>query len=88
MQTLIIYDSEGIIISQMGGDVREPVGVPFLWAEVPQGKYIVSIDVSGEEHIPIFTEHQKSEMEVLDEKLVELALETDYRLCLIELGLI
>jgi len=37
-KTLIIYDAEGYIISQMGGNVREPVGIPFMWVETPKGK--------------------------------------------------
>lgn len=88
MQTLIIYDSEGFILSQMSGDVREPIGIPFMWVEVPEGKYITGVDVSGEEHIAIFAEHPKSEADMLKERMIEAELETDYRLCLLELGLV
>lgn len=37
-KTLIIYDAEGYIVSQMDGNVREPVGIPFMWVETPKGK--------------------------------------------------
>lgn len=46
MKTLIIYDATGFIIFQASGGVREPVGIPFLWVEVPEGKYISGVDVT------------------------------------------
>jgi len=63
MQTLIIYDETGYIISQMSGDVREPVGIPFMWVEIPDGKRIVSVDPETNE--PIFEDLPKSEIELL-----------------------
>lgn len=72
MNTLIIYDSTGYIISQMSGSVREPVGIPFLWVEIPQGKRIVSIDVSGETHTPVFEDLPKSEVQLLQEQVNDL----------------
>ena len=54
MQTLIIYDSTGFIISQMSGDVREPIGIPFMWVEIPKGHYIKEVDTTKEPHEPIF----------------------------------
>lgn len=72
MNTLIIYDLTGYIISQMSGSVREPVGIPFLWVEIPQGKRIVSIDVSGETHTPVFEDLPKSEVQLLQEQVNDL----------------
>jgi hypothetical protein len=69
MRTLIIYDDTGFIISQMAGDVREPVGIPFLWVEVPQGIYITRVDVSEEEHKPIYENFPKSEVTLLQEQV-------------------
>lgn len=51
MNTLIIYDSTGYVISVMGDSVREPVGIPFIWAEIPIGKQIkytngIGVDIS------------------------------------------
>ena len=49
MQTLIIYDTTGQIISQLkGSNLREPEGIPFLRVDVPDGKMAVSVDVSTE----------------------------------------
>ena len=67
MQTLIIYDSEGYIISQMSGDVREPVGIPFLWIEIPKGKRIVSVD--SVTNTPVFEDLPRSETEILKEQI-------------------
>ncbi|NLU52387.1 MAG: hypothetical protein GXX10_05945 [Clostridiaceae bacterium] len=74
MNTLIIYDSTGYVISQASGSVREPVGVPFMWVEVPQSKYVQSIDVSGEEHTPVFVDLPKSETQLLREENLEIKL--------------
>jgi len=72
--TLIIYDSTGYIISQMSGSVREPIGVPYMWVEVPEGKYIKSIDVSGETHIPVFQDMPKTEVQQLKEENLKIKL--------------
>jgi len=71
---LIIYDEVGYLISQMSGDVREPVGVPFIWVDVPEGKILAGIDVSSEVHVPIFTNIPKSETELLKEQVNNLTL--------------
>lgn len=67
MQTLIIYDNEGYIISQMSGDVREPVGIPFIWVEIPEDKRIVSVD--PETDIPIFEDLPVPEIQQLKEQI-------------------
>lgn len=69
MSTLIIYDNTGFIISQMSGDVREPIGIPFIWVEIPVGKRLVGIDTDKEEHEPIFEDIPKSEVEILNEQI-------------------
>ncbi|HEX2927704.1 MAG TPA: hypothetical protein VHP38_15835 [Ruminiclostridium sp.] len=75
MNTLLIYDKEGVIISQMqGSDLREPIGVPFMWVEIPQGKCIKSIDVSGETPTPVFEDLQKSEVQALQEENTKIKL--------------
>lgn len=74
MNTLIIYDSTGYIIQQMSGSVRVPVGVPFMWVEVPQGKYITGVDVSSEVHAPIYSDYPKSEIALLQEQVTALNL--------------
>jgi len=74
MHALIIYDQTGYIISQLSGSVREPVGIPFMWVEVPEGKYVKSIDVSGETHVPIFENLSKSEIDKLRDADLEIKL--------------
>ena len=56
MQTLVIYDNTGFIISQLqGSNLREPVGVPFLILDTaPAGKYLTRIDVSKTPHVPVY----------------------------------
>lgn len=68
MNTLIIYDGTGYIISQMSGDVREPIGLPFLWVEIPEKKRIVSIDVLVTPNIPVYEDITKTEIERLKEE--------------------
>ncbi|MEC0092897.1 hypothetical protein [Paenibacillus macquariensis] len=65
MHTLVIYDGTGYIISQMNGDVREPIGLPFLWIEVPEKKRLVSVDVSVTPNVPIFEDVPLTEIEQL-----------------------
>lgn len=55
--TLVIYDTTGYILQQMNGNVREPVGVPFLWIEIPEGQYVSSVDVNSEIPVPVFKKY-------------------------------
>jgi hypothetical protein len=64
---LIIYDATGYIISQMAGDVREPIGIPFIWIEVPEGKRIISINPETNE--PIFEDLPVPEIQQLKEQI-------------------
>lgn len=73
METLIIYDSTGYIISQMSGDVREPVGIPFMWAEIPEGKRVIAIDVTKNPHEPILEDYPKTDTEKLQENQISMA---------------
>lgn len=72
MNTLIIYDETGYIIYQATGNVREPVGIPFMWVEIPEGKRIVSIDASTETHAPVFEDSTKTEVQLLQEQVNDL----------------
>lgn len=71
MSTLIIYDNTGYILSgPMSGDVREPVGIPFMWVEVPENKRITGIDVSdANNHVPIFEDYPESEIDLLKRQI-------------------
>lgn len=76
MKTLIIYDNEGYIISTRQGQPapREPIGVPFLWEEIPEGKRIkttdgIGVDVSKTPHEVILEDIPPSEVDVLRQDL-------------------
>lgn len=74
MKNLIIYDTSGYIISRSMGDVREPIGIPFMWVDVPEGKYVENIDVSGTKDTPIFADLPKSQMQLMQEQINELTI--------------
>jgi len=69
--TLVIYDDLGYVIFQGEGGVHEPVGIPFLWVEIPLKKRVVSIDVSVTPHIPIY-EDKALTMEEVNTKRIAL----------------
>lgn len=77
MEYLIIYDNSGFVISRMSGIVHEPVGVPFLYTTVPDGKYVSSIDVSVTPNAPILSDYPKSEVQLLKEQITSLQAEID-----------
>jgi hypothetical protein len=70
---LIIYDNEGYILSIQSGNPtpREPVGVPFMWVETPPNKTVTSINVSVTPHQPVFEDIPPTEIDLLNQKLVE-----------------
>lgn len=75
MNTLIIYDNTGYVISTMAGSIREPKGgVQFLWVEIPEGKQLkitdgIGVDVSVTPHQAILEDIPKTEIELLKEQL-------------------
>lgn len=75
-QTLVIYDNEGYIISKSQGfpPLREPIGIPFLWIEVPSNKYLkgvgeIGVDVSVTPNVAILDDVKPSEIELLNLRL-------------------
>lgn len=81
IKTLIIYDNAGFIFLQISGNYEMPKGgVQFLEVEIPQGKYLKSIDVTVTPNTPIYEdipqtdmEQIKSETELLKGCVMELA---------------
>lgn len=69
MSTLVVYDAEGYVLYYATGEVRVPVGVPFLWVEVPVGKYVASVDVTREQHEVVFEDKPKSAEQLQIESL-------------------
>lgn len=53
MDILIIYDRTSYIIYHGSGSVREPVGLPFIWIDVPRGKQITGVDVNIKPNVAI-----------------------------------
>lgn len=79
MDTLIVYDNEGFILSQASGtaDFREPPGVPFLWVEFPRGKRLkitdgIGVDVSVTPHQVILEDVPPTEIEQLKQTVADL----------------
>ena len=72
MQTQIIYDETGYILSIKQGQPapREPIGVPFLNIEIPSGKQIkitdgIGVDVSVTPHQVILEDIPPSEIDLV-----------------------
>lgn len=72
MNTLVIYDSTGFIISQMSGDIREPIGIPFMWVEIPQNKRLIGINTAKNPHVPVFEDIAPSETDIINERIQEI----------------
>lgn len=70
MKTLIIYDDNGYVLSNITGSYRVPNGVPFLEVEIPTGKQIkytngIGVDVSKTPHVVILEDIPPTEIDVL-----------------------
>lgn len=82
IKTLFIHDNEGVILSQQSGQPapRLPVGVPYIYEEVPEGKRVTGVDVSVtpnklilEDIPPSETDMLKSKVDAQEIALMELA---------------
>lgn len=74
MKTLIIYDGQGYVLLTLSGQPapREPIGVPFLWTEIPEGKTIKGVDVSITPHQVILEDIPLTEIDVLKQTVADL----------------
>jgi len=55
MKTLILYDNSGVIFAIAPGTYPLPNGgIQYLEIEMPDGKYISSVDVSVTPHQPVY----------------------------------
>lgn len=79
MKTLIIYDNEGYILDIRSGEPapREPIGVPFLWVDIPQGKQLkitdgFGVDVSVTPHQVVLEDIPPTEIEQLKQTVADL----------------
>lgn len=70
MSIIIVYDSTGFIFFQGMSILKEPQGVPFIWADIPSGKQIkltdgIGVDVSVTPNVAILEDIPKTEIEIL-----------------------
>ena len=79
MNTLIIYDNEGYIITTRSGQPapRQPKGVPFLWVGIPEGKQVkitdgIGVDTSVTPHEVILEDIPPTEMDELKQTVADL----------------
>lgn len=77
-KTLIIHDETGYILSVRSGEptTREPIGVPFMWVDIPEGKRIkkidgIGVDVSVTPHQVILEDIPPTEIELLRLEMAE-----------------
>lgn len=78
-QTLVIHDDAGYILQKRSGHPapREPIGVPFLWVEIPEGKQTksvgkIGVDVSVTPHQVILEDIPPTEIEQLKQTVADL----------------
>jgi hypothetical protein len=69
METLVIYDLSGYVISQTYGNVREPIGIPSLKVVVPEGSTVTRVDVSVTPNVAVI---EKLEISPTEKALQEL----------------
>ncbi len=86
MKTLIIYDNEGYKISEQQGQPspRVPVGVPYIYEEIPEGKRLIApkiegeivpvVDVSVTPHKLILEDIPPTEIDLLEARTMDLEL--------------
>lgn len=79
MKTLVIYDNLGYVFSIVSStsELREPVGVPFLLIDIPEGKHIkvtdgIGVDVSVSPHQVILEDIPPTEVDTLKQQVTEL----------------
>lgn len=68
MKTLIIYDNDGFIFYQ-GSEIKIPVGLQFTYIEIPKNKIVIKIDTTVNPHQVVFQDRQKTEIELMQEKM-------------------
>lgn len=69
MQTLIVYDDNGVIFNQTNGNYIVPVGLQHIEVEIPEGKIVIGVDVVN--HVAIFADIPLTDTEMLQQALSE-----------------
>lgn len=71
--TLVIYDNDGKVISQItGGYIIPNGGVQYLEIEIPQGKRITGVDMTATPNVPIFEDVPPATVDTLQQRMAEL----------------
>lgn len=73
MSTIVIYDNLGHIISEittLNVEQNIPNGIPYLIVEVPNGKQIESVNVSKTPHSVVYSDIQKTQTDILEERIL------------------
>lgn len=78
---LVVYDKKGTIY-YAGVGYPQPEGIPFLNIDIPDGKYLDSIDVTTVPNKPVFKEYPKSEFELMKEANEKQQADIDYLMLL------
>ena len=81
---LVIYDSTGKTYFQGTGH-PDPTGtISYMTIEIPEGKYLDSIDISKYPHEPIFKEYPPTQLEILEEENTQQQADIDYLMLILE----
>lgn len=79
MNTLIIYDNDGRIFTQITGNYALPQGgVQYLEVQIPEGKRIksgIGVDTSVTPHQAILEDIPKTDVQLLKEQVADLQYE-------------
>lgn len=74
-RVLVLYDDTGYVISTMSGSVREPVGIKFIWVDVPVGCRVLSVNITDpNDHKAVLSDPPR---DIIAEKLAELSEKQD-----------
>ncbi|AQS03534.1 hypothetical protein [Clostridium beijerinckii] len=74
MNTLIIYDSTGTILSSpiTGGYIKPTGELHYLEVEITEGKVVTRVDTTKMPHVPVYEDIPKTELEKLQEQVENL----------------
>lgn len=69
MKALVIYDETGRIWNVIYGETEAPKGLLHMFVTIPDNAKLTMIDVSEDEHKPVFEYLPESEVGRLEEKI-------------------
>lgn len=72
MELTVVYDDTGTIFYAGTEIIKDPVGIPFMVVNLPEGKTLTGINTSVTPHQPIFEEIPPSEIDQLKQTIADL----------------